>query len=266
MPKQPAKNWYWEAEHDKIAADEMLRLVRSPEGWPAEGLECIGLWFLLMNQMWRSVRVGYLCDPVQSDVPLKLQDLSSLTGRTNEVVQRVLQVLLDRNFFSKTPEGIIYSRGIIRKDSLRKKRAKAGRKGGKVLQVLLKQNTKQNTKQTLGIDIGIQSKTPLNGSAKNEADLFDEFWEAYPRFRRSAKGQAQKAWRLACTKHPPEEIVAALKEYAASPVGQSEYVKAPATWLNSECWLDDRQSWQRGSTKPQIFDSLKGFVGKGGVE
>ena len=38
-------------------------------------------------------------------------------------------------------------------------------------------------------------------------------------------------------------IIAAATEYAASDVGQGEYVKGPATWLRKGCWDDDRAAW-----------------------
>lgn len=162
------KDWYWEAEQDKIAADEMLRLVRSPEGWPDDGLACVGLWFFMMNQMWRSPRVGYLCDLVETHLPLKTTKLATMVGRDVQVVEQVQQVLIRENFFSITPENIIYSRGIVRKAALRKKRASAGRKGGRVSASLLKQNVEQNEQQSLilGIGIGIEN---LNGSVSEIA-------------------------------------------------------------------------------------------------
>lgn len=160
-----SKDWYWEAEHDRIAADESLRLVRSPEGWPSGGLECVGLWFLVMNQLWRSPRIGYLCDLTDTSLPMSDTELAALVGRDSAVVKLILKVLLVRKMFSVTPEGIIYSRGILRKLEIKKKRISAGRKGGKASQRLLKQTVEQNTEQRLGIGIGIGigSKT-LTGS------------------------------------------------------------------------------------------------------
>ena len=157
-----SKNWYWEAEQDRIAADVDLRTLPSPEGWPSDGLDSVGLYFLLLNEMWRSVRVGYLCDPVQVNVPLDGTKLASLVGRDPAVVQRVIHVLLERKMFSKTPEGIVFSRGIIRREELRKKRSKAGKKGGLRSQDLLRQKVEDQVEQTIRIRIGIQS--PLNGS------------------------------------------------------------------------------------------------------
>lgn len=148
-----AKEWYWEAEQDRIAADEDFKLIQSPADWPGEGLECVGLWFLLFNQMARSKRKGFLCDLVDTRKPMSPYDLAKLTGRSASVVLLVMNVLLERNLFSKNDQGIVYSRGLVRKEELRLVRSKAGKKGGLRSQVLLKQIVEQNTEQTLRIGI-----------------------------------------------------------------------------------------------------------------
>lgn len=153
IPKQ--KDWYWEAEQDKIAADEDLKLIRTPEDWPSEGLDCVGLWFLMMNLMARSQRRGYLLSPADTRKPMSDDELAVLTGRSSAAVSRLKHVLLLRGLFSQNEEGIIYSRGLVRKEEIRKIRSKSGKKGGLRTQVLLKQNVKQNVKQTLGIGVGI---------------------------------------------------------------------------------------------------------------
>jgi hypothetical protein len=160
--KPVAKDWYWEAEHDKIASDEDLRLIRSPAGnVDSKGLDCVGLWFLMLNLMSRSPRKGYLCDPVDKMIPLSLDDLSNLVGRPPEVVSLITEVILARRMFSKTDTGIIYSRGMVKREELRRIRSKSGRAGGKRSQVLLKQKFEQNTEQTLGIGIELN---PLDSS------------------------------------------------------------------------------------------------------
>lgn len=181
MPRKKltSKDWYWEAEQDKIAADEDFKLLPSPDGWPGEGLECLGLWLLIFNQMARSRRKGYLCDPVDENKPMSMADLSRITSRTRETVLLVLNVLLDRNLFSKNEQGIIYSRGLVRKEELRVIRSKSGKKGGLRAQRLLKQkleqSTEQNVEQTLRIGIRIDSPdSTLNDSADFLLPKFDD--------------------------------------------------------------------------------------------
>ena len=160
MPhKKVAKHWYWEAEQVKIAADEDLKLIGSPEGWPSEGLDCVGLWFLMFNLMARSARKGYLLDPADDRKPMTSSALAVLTGRTEAVISRIQAVILQRGLFSKNEDGIIYSRGLVKKEELSKKRSKSGRKGGLRTKDLLKQIVQQNIRQTLGIGIGIDASS-----------------------------------------------------------------------------------------------------------
>lgn len=175
--KTVAKDWYWEAEQDKIAADQDLKLIPSPEGWPSEGLDCVGLWFLMLNLMSRSARRGYLCSPADDRKPMSFDELAVLTGRTKAVVTRLANVILLRGLFSKTEDGIIYSRGMLRKEELRKKRSKSGKKGGLRTRDLLKQIAKQNEQQTLRIRIQNASES-FNGDDFAQAKVEAKFDDA----------------------------------------------------------------------------------------
>lgn len=74
-------------------------------------------------------------------------------------------------------------------------------------------------------------------------DTFEEFWKAFPSGRKKARGPARESWSKAIEKATPEKIIEAAKAYALSPEGRGQYVKMPSTWLNQECWDDDRHSW-----------------------
>lgn len=73
--------------------------------------------------------------------------------------------------------------------------------------------------------------------------LFEEFWDCYPKPRKRDKAKARKAWQKAIQKKPPDQIIQATLEYAQSDLGSGDYSKLPATWLNGECWDDDRSTW-----------------------
>ena len=80
--------------------------------------------------------------------------------------------------------------------------------------------------------------------------LFDDFWEAFPRKRRTKKPTAQKKWK----KLPvdiQELIVANVAERAEFDKkwleDDGQYVPMPTTYLNNGCWLDE---WERVKHKP----------------
>lgn len=157
-------------------------------------------------------------------------------------------------------DGLVYSRRMVRDASVRAVRAKAGRKGGK-------QTAKQNrSKSTANASANTQQNT--EDEIENESDIenefFEEFWKAFPSGRKKSKAKARMAFGKAVKKVAAPTIVAAAVEYAASGEGQGEFVKMPETWLNGECWSDDRAAWsvkgngngRRNDIGPgQLFDS-----------
>jgi hypothetical protein len=90
---------------------------------------------------------------------------------------------------------------------------------------------------------------------EDEIDIdsyFESFWKEFPSGRRGSKGKAREAFFKAIVKVKAQTIIDAAIEYAASEVGRGQFVKMPATWLNQECWDDDRESWrERRPVKPQ---------------
>jgi uncharacterized protein YdaU (DUF1376 family) len=82
------------------------------------------------------------------------------------------------------------------------------------------------------------------------ADRFSRFWQLWP--KRVAKADARKAFAKACAKVHPDELLAAVEEFAATPMGKSaRYCPHPATWLNDERWTDDRTLWWAYETTPE---------------
>lgn len=88
--------------------------------------------------------------------------------------------------------------------------------------------------------------TPLyEGEYENEIEnAFEKFWQAYPAGRKKSKAVARESFAKAVRRAPAATIIAAAAEYARSEIGRSKWVKMPSTWLNQECWSDDRQSWR----------------------
>lgn len=77
---------------------------------------------------------------------------------------------------------------------------------------------------------------------------FEKFWIAFPKGRKHSKGLAREAFFKAAKKCETTTIIAAAKEYAESEVGRGKWVKMPSTWLNQECWGDDREAWRDKDT------------------
>jgi hypothetical protein len=164
-------------------------------------------------------------------------------------------------------DGFVVSRRMVRDAKLREVRAKAGRKGGKqkAKQTSSKRpsksqaNTYQNTEDENEIEDDIETVIE-----KKEADDFESFWKAFPSGRKKSKAKARTAFTKASAKAPARMLVASAAEYAASDEGRGEYVKMPETWLNGECWTDDRDAWKsRGAqSRSAIADAGESYLAR----
>ena len=85
---------------------------------------------------------------------------------------------------------------------------------------------------------------------KEVSAAFERFWEVFPKGRKKSKGSARDAWWKAVELERPEVIISAAEHYAQSPDGKGKYVKMPSTWLNQECWKDDRAAWEGVEPNP----------------
>lgn len=88
---------------------------------------------------------------------------------------------------------------------------------------------------------------------------FEVWWQCYPKQRRSKKAEAYRRWKQAIKKADPELLIAKVRQYAKSPVGQTQFAVTAPVWLNAGMWEDDPESWDRSNgqrTEDAFFDSI----------
>jgi hypothetical protein len=73
-----------------------------------------------------------------------------------------------------------------------------------------------------------------NNKCAKDDELFQEFWNAYP--RKLDKAKAFRAFRSALKRAKFEDIMAGVIAYRNDPKRNPDYTKYPATWLNSDSW------------------------------
>lgn len=88
-----------------------------------------------------------------------------------------------------------------------------------------------------------EAEAEAEAKTEKKCSSFLQFWESYPKRRRTGKASAEKAWAQAVKKSDAATILEAVKRYAESPVGKGEFVKGPASWLNGGHWEDDPSAW-----------------------
>jgi hypothetical protein len=90
------------------------------------------------------------------------------------------------------------------------------------------------------IDLPAEGRLPSKAAlAKQLAEDFNEWYAIYPKHvgRGAAVNSYTKARKNGAT---VEELTAGARRYVAERKGQDpQFTKAPATWLNQECWTDE---------------------------
>lgn len=100
-------------------------------------------------------------------------------------------------------------------------------------------------------------------------DLFDKFWELYPKRKGASKAKALTSWNKLCSKSGKERpdwkvIKKAIKSQKKSDrwLNQPQYIPHHATWLNQSRWLDDADSLNEITS----FEKDKDYTYHGGYK
>jgi hypothetical protein len=100
-----------------------------PSDWQAEptlrtcSLASKGLWIEMLGLMAHSVRHGYLCKMNSLD-PMPPEDLAKFIAQPLDEIMRLLQELEGNGVFSRTCDGLIYSRRLLKDAKARKRNCK----------------------------------------------------------------------------------------------------------------------------------------------
>lgn len=87
-----------------------------------------GFWIDLLCLMFESQKRGYLQH--ENGNPITKDQLARMTGGSAKQIERLLKELEESGVFSRTEQGVIYSRRIVREEQLRKKQVEFGKQGG----------------------------------------------------------------------------------------------------------------------------------------
>jgi len=99
--------------------------------------------------------------------------------------------------------------------------------------------------QSDGLQTVNGSKVKLSYSAD-----FEQFWQTFPSRRKTKKRKAFADFKKATKRVDLPILMAAVEEYAKSNKGRGEFCQMPSTWLNGDCWEDDRNGWNEGTPLP----------------
>jgi hypothetical protein len=113
----------------KRRSKKLLWIKYYPSDWQAEptlrtcSLASKGLWIEMLGLMAHSVRHGYLCKMNSLD-PMPPEDLAKFIAQPVDEIMRLLQELEGNGVFSRTCDGLIYSRRLLKDAKARKRNCK----------------------------------------------------------------------------------------------------------------------------------------------
>lgn len=240
-------------------ADPWLKFY--PTDWRSDpalrmcGLAARGLWMEMIALMHEAVPYGHLL--VAGRSPTDTQ-LAVLVGASPDQIPELLGELDAAGVFSRTREGVIYSRKMTRTAKKAAIAKKNGKNGGNPLLCKKRENQPSDNQQLKGQDkpqkpeARSQKEEDTNVSLsvsptlpavqpKDPGPSFSAFWEVWP-LGKIAKQAAEKAWRKLSAQDRAAAIDRAVGWGAqwlsdhptANPIH-------PASYLNSKRWTDEIQ-------------------------
>lgn len=174
--KRPAFQWY---------PGDMRRDL----GVQACSFEARALWREMLDLMHDGEPYGHL---TAGGVPIKAADLARLVGKSSGVVAKWLKELEDRKVFSRTTAGVIYSRRMVRDETVRNRRASGGGKSLENENVPRPKDEQKDTTKDTGKDT---SGPSLRGSSGGSPAVATATASASAPARQVSVG----AYALACT-------------------------------------------------------------------
>jgi hypothetical protein len=207
-----------------------------------------GVWIEMICLMHEATPYGHLLIHGQS--PNEAQ-LASLTGIPSADLPDMIAELERMGVFSRTREGVVYSRKLVRMASTSAKARKNGKLGGNP--TLGKERGNQ---PPLNLDLkgDVKAQKPEARYQKEEVGKptswrFDEFWAAWP--NKVSKQAAEDAWRKLSENDRADAFLSVPTWF---PAWREQHPQASplhaATYLNKRRWLDQFQPKETAYGKP----------------
>jgi hypothetical protein len=203
-----------------------------------------GLWIDLLSLMHEATPYGHL---LISGRPPSIETISAVLGGRPKEVGNLFKELEDACVFSRTEDGTVYSRRMVR-DKARAERDRENGKGGGNPQLLnevkggVNPPDKGEDKAQIPEARSQRLESEKNKTLGADAPEFEAFFKAYP--RRGPHPNPRKPALLkfnAAVKRgaDPQKIIAAAKAFEVSSRGTDpKFIPQAVTWLSQARWAD----------------------------
>lgn len=196
----------------------------------------------MLSVMAKAKRMGYLLD---GEKQMESKTLAKLYGETEAETDLLIAELFNHGVPSKTDDGIIFNRRLVRDSRISDVRSLAGRMGGRPKKqteskpkAKSKQGVKANTKAP-----SVSASVSASVSSSELEKEFNQFWTAYP--RHDGKTDALKAFTALRNKGIPITDIAkgfnGYIEYLKDKRLKENFAQSPkhaATFLRNDCWRE----------------------------
>lgn len=207
-----------------------------------------GLWIDLLTYMHETEPYGHLL--INGKEP-SLAQIALHVARPLQEVKRALAELEAADVFSRTDNGIIFSRRMVRDKAKEIQDREHGKAGGnpnltRGVNPHVKANGNGQDKAQWPLSSSLPSSDSSLGLKELEEEQangkFDQFWSLYP--NKIGKKAARKKFDIALKSVDFETLMGALRAYV-NKTDDRPWCN-PETWLNQGRWDDEPAQQQRG--------------------
>jgi len=253
-----------------------------PADWRAEpalrmvSLEARGFWIECLCIMHEAEPYGHL---IVRGTPVEVASMAAIVGASDQTVRSCLHELEEAGALSRTRDGVIYSRRMVRDAKRRDRDKNNGKKGGNPV---LKYPVASNV-YVLGVNPPVKAED--KGGVKARGQRLEEREEeanaSLSKLRLDAKRAFEVLWPLwppiARKRHPQQkvrealtaqmragasadEIIAAGRAHVAERMKKGpEYVKGLVPWLSTGLW----RNWVEQVDQTELERRLKLYAHDG---
>ena len=212
-----------------------------------------GLWIDMLCIMYESQDRGYLS--LANGCPVTNEQLARMVGGQLEHIEECLHNMEATGVFSRTKDGVLFSRRMVADEKLRQSKSDAGKKGmesryNKPLTTPQQDDNKDDNKDVTPVEYENENETNTTNtqpdffSARESRTKCEELWHTIPENRQRGKGRFADVFaRIVCDNSLLEKMKDAIAAYYSSDEGKGRFWRTPPVLLEDEIWEENRGLW-----------------------
>ena len=215
-----------------------------------------GLWIDMLSLMYESSDRGFLA--LKNGQPVSNEQLSRMVGARIEQVEECLHQMEEVGVFSRTKDGVIYSRRMVNDEKIREQKVKAGKASGESRNKSRTQDEQNLNKGATPLEYEYEAEEPVSISSSEKfvnKSIVQDAWSSIPSNRQRGRGKFQDAFieNVVRTVVDVGLVKSALEKYYDSDEGRGKYWRSPATLMHDIIWEEDSSQWSESRGKEESF-------------